>query len=496
MPGTLILNSMIESTDFTVELREEGGVWRRQPAELLLTGDGTGHKPFPPAMLAEFGGIAVGTRMARASLCEFFWTSPVEVRVCAPGFDGPLSLSARKDLPVRRDEDGALVFRLDEPEMCLVRKGDDYLKGLSLWARPEPASVSGDGFRHVLRFEPGFHDAESDARIRRDAYDAPVIEIAEDDTLVVIEKGAAVEASLDIRGARHVTVCGGGRIDLSRRLPHYAGGFAEPVLWGPFRTGALPAIYVHAGAEDVTVRDLVAVCDFRGVCLRNAARVAIRDCGLFTSTVNADGVNMVSSQDVACDALYIRSQDDCWCAYNNCDSIPWLWDEGFPPRSMCRAALRRSFIGSNARAIVIGGHGQSGTRGAPNEVRDVEVSDCRILGNLKPCDKPGVSPEHLAYWSGIFRILSQSDEWVHDLRFLRNVVEWVPGYRGSAHHLCVRSADQVSYAEKTGGWKIEDVLFEGNEWRAVPPPGAHTPDVMQSPPDDGTGLGLRRIRFA
>ena len=55
-------------------------------------------------------------------------------------------------------------------------------------------------------------------------------------------------------------------------------------------------VTVDAGAEDVTVRDLVAVCDFRGVCLRNAARVAIRDCGLFTSTVNVFAVSPVLYQ--------------------------------------------------------------------------------------------------------------------------------------------------------------------------------------------------------
>ena len=479
---------MIESNEFTVELREDGGALRRLPAELLLTGDGTGHEPFPPEMLAEFGGIAVGTKMARASLCEFYWSGPVEVRVSAPGFDGPLALSARRDLPARRDEDGALVFRLDEPEMCLVRKGDDYLKGLSLWARPEPAPVSGDGFRHVLRFEPGFHDAESDARIRRDAYGAPVIEITEDDTLVVVEPGARVEAAFDINGARRVTICGGGRIDLARRLPHAGTGFRDAVLWAPFREGALPAVYIHGGAEDVTVRDLVMLCDFRGVCTRNASRVRLSNLGIFTAVTNADGINMVASEDVEAENLYIRSQDDAFCAYNNCDSIQWLWDAGFAPRPMRRVRLSRSFLASNARAFVFGGHGQSGTRGGTNVLEDFEVSDCRVLGNVKPCDAPPLPEEHRRYWSGIFRILSQGDELVRRIKFRDIVVEWVPGYAGSAFHICVRRKDQVSYGEKTGGWKIEDITFECIDWRNVPPTEMRIPDVFEAPSDDWAGL--------
>lgn len=479
--------------EFRVETRIPGGSWSEKPVELLLVGAATGHEPFPPEMLAVFGGIPEGTKMARAALCEFFSDGPLEVRVTAPGFGGDLHLSARKDVPVRRSGPGRLEFSLSGPEMALVRKGDDFLRGLSLWARPCPAAPDETRFRHVLRFGPGFHEAGSHPAISRDAHGAPVVRVEEDDTLVVLEKGARVEAAFDVRGARHVEICGGGRIDLARRLPHADGGFSAPVLWGPFRDGALPAVYVHGGASDVVVRDIAMTCDFRGVCTRFASGVALENLGIFTATTNADGVNLIASEDVRARSLYVRSQDDCFCAYNNCDSIEWLWDAGAAPRPMRRAALSESFLAGNARALVFGGHGFSGVRGGPNVLEDVEVSDCRILGNVKPCDQPLPPEEHRRYWSGIFRILSQSDELVRGLRFRDIVVEWVPGYAGSAFHLCVRTKDQVSYKEKSGGWRIEDVSFENVEFRNVPPPGVRVEDVIAAPPDDGTGIGIRRV---
>lgn len=483
----------MKADDFTVELRELGGDWRKAQVERLIVGAGLPQKPFPPDLFAEFDGIESGVRMERASLCEFFWERPVEVRVTAPGFQGNLGLSARRDIPVERPSPGCITFMLNGPEMALVRQGDDYVRGLSLLARPAPMRTESASFSHTIRFGSGRHTADNSALIRRDAFGAPAVEITDDDTIVVIEKGASVEAAFDIRGAKHVEICGGGRIDLTRRLPHFESGFTDEALWGAFRNGALPAVYIHAGAEDVTVRDITMLCDFRGVCTRNASRVLLRDLGIFTATTNADGVNLVATEDVTAESLLIRSQDDCFCAYNNCDSIPWLWDEGFSPRPMRCVTLRDSLIASNCRAFVFGGHGISGTRGEPNVLDGFEVSNCRVLGNVRPCDGSGEGLEHQKYWGGIFRILSQSDELVRDLRFHDIVVEWVPGYFGPAYHVCVRSKDQVSYQEKTGGWKIEALTFECIEFRNVPPQEQHVPDIIAAPPDDGTGIGIHQV---
>lgn len=482
--------------DFIVETRRQGEDWQPMPVTILPVGSGTiTNTPFPPQVLREFGGIEEGVTMTLASLCLFFWEEPVEVRVTAPGFDGELGISARSDIPFRRSAPGRVEFTLDGPEMLLLRKGDDYVRGLSLWARPMPAAPLGKAPRQILRFGPGFHTAGNSPLIGRDRYGAPVVPITGDDTLVVIEPGARVEAAFDIRCAKRVEICGGGCIDLTARLPHAGSGFPDAILWGAFREGALPAVYVHCGAEDVTVRDLVMICDFRGVCTRFASRVRLSNLGIFTTTTNADGVNMCASEDIAADSLYIRSQDDCFCAYNNCDSIPWLWDEGMPLRPMRRASLTRSLVGCNCRAFVFGGHGFSGVRGEPNVLEEIEVSDCRVLGNVAPHDKPPPPEAYRRRWSGIFRILSQSDELVRNLRFHDIVVEWVPGYAGSAYHLCVRTKEQVSYKEKTGGWRIEDVSFEDIEWRNIPPHDRRIEDVLAAPPDDGTGIGIRRIQF-
>ena len=486
---------MKATNEFRVEVRESGGAWREVPIELLAVGSGKRHAEFPPEALRGFDGIGAGFQMARAALGEFFWERPVDARVTAPGFDGPLGLSSRRDFPMERPAPGCLLFHLDGPEMVLVRKGDDYVHGLSLLARPMPAAPANAAPRQILHFGPGFHAAGNNPLIGRDRHGAPVVSITGDDTLVVIEPGARVEAAFDICGAKRVEICGGGRIDLSARLPHAAGGFADTPLWGTIRKGALPAIYIHGDAEDITVRDITMICDFRGICTRNARDVHLRNLGIFTATTNADGVNMIATENVGADALCIRSQDDCFCAYNNCDSIPWLWDEGFAPRPMRRVRLARSLLASNCRAFVFGGHGIAGMRGGANLLEDFEVSDCRILGNVVPDDGTGPDMAHARYWSGVFRILSQGDELVRRICFRDIAVEWVPGYVGASRYIQVRSKGEVSYGEKTGGWRIEDVSFEEIDWRNVPPPGMHVEDIVVAPSDDGTGIGIRRIRF-
>ena len=462
-------SEVLTSGEWTVETRTDGGAWTRREVRFLPVGATLPHTAFPKEVVQEFGGIAAGTRMTCAALCEFDWEGPVDVRVTARE-PAALALSTRTDVPASAPREGALEFRLETPDMGLVRRGDEYYRGLSLIARPRPAQAEAGRFRHVIRFAAGWHDAANDPRIVLTDRGAPVLSVTEDDTLVVLEPGARLHAAIDVRGAKRVEISGGGTVDLLPRLPHFADGFTAETLWGGFRQDVLPAVYVHAGAADVLVRDVTLLADFRGICARNAARLTMRDVRIFTSVTNADGINLIASEDVVGERLYIRSQDDTFCAYNNCDSIPWLWDgpEQARGRAMRRVRLTDSFLASNARSFVFGGHGISGVRGDPNVLEDFEVSRCRILGNVKSLIPGSQSAKHQAYWSGIFRILSQSDELVRDIRFRDCTVEWVPGYIGHPIHVCVRAADKVSYQEKSGGWKIEDVRFENVVFRNAP----------------------------
>ena len=481
-----------ETPMFAVRLGTPEGSWRPLPVERFMAGLGTSYGKIPDGELKEFDGIREGIQMTRAAHCEFFWERPVEVCVTAPGYDGELELSSLGPVSVLRKGRGEIIFRLDRPDMLLVRKGRDYLHGLSLYARPMPATPDASAFRNVIRFKAGFHRLDDSPYIHADAYGAPVVEITRNDTLVVLEPGAVVEAAFDVRGARHVEICGGGRIDLRGRLPYADSNFAGDALWAPFRKGVIPAIYMHGGAENLLVRDISIASDFRGINARNARGLTILDTGVFTSVTNGDGLNFISSEDIVCRRLYIRSQDDSFCAYNACDSIPWLWDEGCVPRPTRNICLSDSLLASNARAIVLGGHGLS-MRGGANVLENVEVSHCRILGNVMPCEGEPLPQEHRLYWSGIFRLLSQSGELVRNLRFRDIAVEWVPGYLGSAFHIDVRRKGEVSYSEKSAGWRIEDVSFRDIAFAGVP--AERTQSVFKAPPPGDDGTGLHRISF-
>lgn len=487
-----LASAVTASCRFKVEIRELNGKWREMPVEPFMTGLATGYGSIPPNELKEFDGIREGVKMVPASLCEFLWERPVEVRVFTPECNEKVEVSSLGALGDIRKNAGEIVFRLDGPEMALVRSGEDYLQGLSIYARPKPIAPDVAKFQNVIRFESGLHTAENCNLIRRDSFGAPVLDITENNTLVIIEPGAKVEAAFDVKGAKHVEICGGGRIDLSARLPYAGSQVSYEPRWAPFRRGVIPAVYMHLGAEDLVVRDIVIVSDFRGINSRNARGLVVKNVGVFTSVTNGDGLNFISTENIRCDGLYIRSQDDCFCAYNNCDSISWLWDYGCVPRKMCDVKLSNSLLASNARAIVLGGHGLSERNGA-NILEDFEVSGCRILGNMLPSTGETLPESHRRYWSGIFRILSQSDELVRNIRFHDIDVEWVPGYLGSAFHLAVRTKDQVSYSEKSGGWRIEDVSFRNIRFWNVP--SGHTPSILSSPANATNDCEICRLSF-
>lgn len=475
------------SPEWKVEVQTDG-VWREAPVRTIPVGAGVGQTPRTNGTAkATCDGLKWYCSMARAALCEVEWTRDLKVRVSHPG---TLSVSP-KSLGYGPYSGPSAEMTFAKPAKLLVKADGDNVHALSLLVTPPVPAPDTTGFRHVLRFPAGYHDVSNSSLIRPDAYGAPVVTIRESDTLVWLEKGARVCAAFDVRGgAKHVRIVGPGTVDLLARLPYFETGFREPMSEGGIREGSLPAVYIHERAEDVTVRDLTILADFRGVNARNARGIVLDNVNMFTSVVNADGVNVINTDDLLTIDCYIRSQDDAWCAYNNCDSIVWLWD---PPEYCTTRSCRNlrcydSTLISCCRTVVLGGHGTNNT--ADRDVmEDVEVAHCTLL----EAKGRKAKPKHAGYWSGMLRLLSQSEQLVHDIRFRDLDLEWDRNYVGQPVHLCVREAKSASYTER-GGYAIRNVLFEDVRFVDAPDPLPLKP-YFSAPESGVDGFGIRDIVF-
>ena len=457
-----------------VEVRSFPFRWKKIPAMLALTAEGTGNGYLlPKDVRAEFGGIAKAPKVTRCAVTRVGSRKLVRFRVRFDGVDEPL------------------MVRLAPGEKKMINPPGEYARCAVLEVYDPRMDFSVEGYGNRIVFEPGYHTADNDPRIKPDSLGAPVVRIG-DDTVVVLEEGAHVCAAFDISGSRHVKICGRGFINLLARCQGARSGFTGE-LWGAFRKGVLPSVYVHRGASDVIVEGIGILSDFRDICGRCSEGITVRDVTMLTSAANGDGLSFINCRDVLVEDCLIHSQDDAFAVFNNCDSIRHLWDYDFEwPALSENLTVRNCDLWTSCRPFCIGGHGTGNT--APRDtVRNITVEHCRVTQayNLTQGQDPK-SMDKLAFWGGVFRILSQSGQVVKGITFRDVEYDWIPGYLGQPFHLCVRGGDRTSYGEQ-GGFSIEDVTFEDIRFLHVPE--FHLPPHLSEPDDREPGGGLHRISF-
>ena len=310
--------------------------------------------------------------------------------------------------------------------------------------------------KHVLSFTDGVYTAENCPHIRRNEYGAPVIDGIEDDTLIYIGKNAIVNAAIVLVGVRNVEIAGTGILTTLNRCHGAESDFAGEHFWGLFRDHATPNVFVRSGCRDIVIRDVLIDSEFRGIILRNSSYIRIENVKIFASTHNADGINGYNASHLSVKDCFIQSNDDCFCLYNSCDSIPWLHDGGYAPvEAVCRDVdFGSCILMTNCRPFVFGGHA-TGTKDPRCLIEDLHIHDCQIIETpalLNPNEK------FAFYWTSVFRILSQSEQIVRRLSFENITVDVTHGYCGKIFHLHVRDGKEASYTESRG-FAIEDVTF-------------------------------------
>ena len=455
---------------FEVEVSADSLMWEPVPVVMALASTGRGHKKLTAEEYAEWGGYPKAPYLDKCAIASLSTTQKVWFRVSHPTAKS-LTISPERRGVVATMVDGKAVFAVEGGAKLMIVPDGDVVRTLSLLVDDDSKQLLNmRRFDHVIRFKRGYHTAQNSSLIKLNEYGAPVVTIREDNTLVVLEEGAHLCAAIDIRGAKGTRISGRGYINLLDRCYGADKNF-EGELVGAFRDNVVPAIYIHENASNVLVQDITIITDFRCITARNAEGIHVENVKMFSSAQNGDGVNVINTQHLRVNNCYIHSQDDCFCGYNNCDSIRFLWDDAKYIKGLPTSDLRltNSVVWTNCRPFVFGGHATGATN--PRCVmEDILVENCEIIGMANSLhyedDFTMKRYNSRTFWSGMMRILSQSEQIVRNITFRNIDVEWTKGYNGQPIHIAVRDNSKTSYKESQG-YRIENILFENISFRHV-----------------------------
>lgn len=455
---------------FEVEVSADSLMWEPVPVVLALASTGRGHKKLTAEEYAVWGGYPKAPYLDKCAIASLSTAQKVWFRVSHPTAKS-LTISPERRGVVATMVDGKAVFAVEGGAKLMIVPDGDVVRTLSLLVDDDSKQLLNmRRFDHVIRFKRGYHTAQNSSLIKLNEYGAPVVTIREDNTLVVLEEGAHLCAAIDIRGAKGTRISGRGYINLLDRCYGADKNF-EGELVGAFRDNVVPAIYIHENASNVLVQDITIITDFRCITARNAEYIRVENVKMFSSAQNGDGVNVINTQHLRVNNCYIHSQDDCFCGYNNCDSIRFLWDDAKYIKGLPTSDLRltNSVVWTNCRPFVFGGHATGATN--PRCVmEDILVENCEIIGMANSLhyedDFTMKRYNSRTFWSGMMRILSQSEQIVRNITFRNIDVEWTKGYNGQPIHIAVRDNSKTSYKESQG-YRIENILFENISFRHV-----------------------------
>ena len=416
------------------------------------------------SVLRTFNGLGERTRCRAKTLKTYYvshtFQNQISLRITLPKSAEHITVKPESAADKVRFDGNCVTVSTDETLYFVIQPDGDIFSGLRVLLdkeKPMPAKK-----KHTLIFTEGTYTADNCEYIRLNEYGAPVIDGIEDDTLIYVGKDAIVNAAIVLKGVRNVEIAGTGILTTLNRCHGAEGGFEGEYFWGLFRDHAIPNVHIRSGCENIVVRDLLIDAEFRGITLRNSRGVYIENVKIFASTHNADGINCYNTSDLTVRRCFIQSQDDCFCLYNSCDSIPWLHDEGYEKvEAVCRNIdFGNCILFTNCRPFVFGGHA-TGAKDPRCLIEQFRIHDCEIIETpalLNP------NESFAFYWTSVFRILSQSEQIVRGLTFENVKIDVTRGYCGKVFHLHVRGGNEASYTESRG-FAIEDIIFRNIEIR-------------------------------
>ena len=416
------------------------------------------------SVLETFNGLGVKTECRPKTIKTYYtvhtFKNETTVEIVMPESMSNIVIKPESAASKVKIEGNRITVKTDETLYFVIQPNGDIFSGLRILLNR--ANKMPEEKKHKLIFTEGIYTADNCEFIHLNEYGAPIIDGIEDDTLIYISENAIVNAAIILKGVRNVEIAGTGILTTLNRCHGAENGFDGECFWGLFRDHAVPNVYIRSGCENIIVRDILIDAEFRGITLRNSRNVHIENVKIFASTHNADGINCYNTSDLKVNGCFIQSQDDCFCLYNSCDSIPWLHDDGYENVvAACRNVdFGNCILFTNCRPFVFGGHA-TGAKDPRCVIEQLHIHDVDIIETpalLNPDE------DFAFYWTSVFRILSQSEQIVCGLIFENIRVDVTSGYCGKIFHMHVRNSSEASYTESRG-FAIEDVTFRNVEIR-------------------------------
>ena len=424
---------------------------------ISLVADGTNNGvQLPNDVYFEYDGLGLGTRTVKTyySNIEFNDSAMIEVEV--PNGADEISVKPHCCEKYVKFKDGKAYIKAEKTMNFYLEPNGDIFGGIHVFLckKKEIRSCG----TNIIVFKSGIYTSDNCEYIKLNEFGAPVIDCIKSNTTVYISNDAIVNASFILDNVKNVRICGSGEISLIGRCHGAENNFLSDRYWGAFRKNAMPNIYIKSGCENIEISDVLLNCEFRGVVIRNSKNIKLNNIKMFTSAENADGINCINTSNMTVDGCYIKSSDDCFCMYNSCDSILWLGNEDYDnPYAVCEnVEVKNCIMASNARPFVLGGHA-TGNKACRCIINDIYIHDCEIIHT--PNRIFGNTEEHAMRWSGLMRILSQSEQLVKNIIFENMTFDVTSGHNGKAVHIEVRDGGSASYTE-AGGYRIENVRFK------------------------------------
>lgn len=322
-------------------------------------------------------------------------------------------------------ENGTLCFEVDHPCQLSVEFDGNVMNNLQLFVNEILTDAPDPDDPNVVYFGPGLHTVDNDSRIiLREGI--PILDVHSGQT-VWLADGAVLKSRIKPdRGAHDITIGGRGIVDLYDWNTWEATDESIVEQIG-YRIFAIEAIDVTGlNVSGVVFRNATAYT----VCGQNLKDAKFENVKLFSCSDFADGIDLMSAENVEIRDSYFRSNDDsivasgtCWYAVGGCRN----WN-----------VENCVFLTDCGHAIYIGGIGNN------DELCDMRFSDIDILDDY----------EDTSYYWGAIGVNSCDGNYVHDLTFEDIRIERVT--KGEPIRLTVRD----NYEKKnTPGKGISDVIF-------------------------------------
>lgn len=282
------IEKTMHNDDFSVKVRKPGGEWKD---------------------LFEYGVkvdqvVGTGHSVQKASMTYFDFSGKVEVAVTSNKTTidkvkiRPLSYGIQPEI-----NGNTLSFSLTNPANLSVEINDDIFHNLHLFANPIETNLPKRNSKNVIYFGPGIHEIPNQK-----------LQVPSNKT-VYLAGGAVLKGQISLEGVSNVNILGRGMVDQEIKGGIHISNSKNVNVEGVF------ASQCFTGGSD-------------GVNINNVKTISFFGWG--------DGMNVMASNNVLFDRVFIRSSDDCTTVYGtrmkytgSCNNITMqnatLWaDVGHP----------------------------------------------------------------------------------------------------------------------------------------------------------------------